>query len=140
MAGQPRPAGAGAQLGDDGAQARRRRCHGEHEDDELPLVLQGGAAADALDVGADHQLDCEHQVQPEADVPADEQAGGRRPARRDGRCRAHDGAEGCRRKQSWPGPHNARQREQAANPATIGRHRASRDHVTDPPGARGFCP
>src|SRR5262249_62043164 len=62
---------------------------------DAPLALPRGLAANVLGVGGRHALECRHKVERDADVPADQHAGGELPVTRE-RCdddEADDGGQ-----------------------------------------------
>jgi hypothetical protein len=79
-----------AELGDDGAERRQRRGHGEHQDRGLPLVLARGALADPMDAGRRHHVGHQRQVEADGNIPADEHARREPPV---GQAGDHEGDE-----------------------------------------------
>ena len=63
----------------DGAEAGERGGNREHEDAELPFVLDRGAAAYVAGIGVEDDLIGGNQVKRDADIPADQQARRQRP-------------------------------------------------------------
>src|SRR5882757_3527194 len=65
-------AGAAEQR-EDGDQARECGDRSQNQDSKLAFILQSRPSAHAMDVGLGHRMECEHEIKPGADVPADEQ-------------------------------------------------------------------
>jgi hypothetical protein len=85
----PRWPGAG-ERGENGGQTRERGRHRAREDGDLSLVLLGGPLAYSTDVRIGHGLEGEDQIEPDADVPADQETGRRPQVGQPGEDRHHD--------------------------------------------------
>jgi len=119
----------GAELGENGGEARQRRRHRTRQDRELSLVLLSGIAADAPDVGGRDQVEREAEVERDRDVPAGEQPRREPPVRHERRRGDHDQTDRDRGEEPRPNAHDPEQQRRTAMPGT---HAANISSSTPP--------
>src|SRR5207253_9481129 len=92
---------------------------------ELPLVLHGRVAADALDAGVPHQVECEPEIERDCEIPAGQEACREPPVRHDRRRRGHHEADADRSEKPGPGTYDPEQERRTAAPRIPAAHISS---------------